>query len=231
MGKIWVGFVGLSRFLHRMLGIIVLPWILLMGVSGFYLNHPDLIDAYLPNQGAPLTLLDQSANRRAANLTAGRAIALRVFGTSGFKLSNNQAYRERAVWRFTGSDGRQVMVDKSSGFFWIDSGGTVVTYDPDGTEVGRKVDYQVKVRQWHALGWISPRFGSWLADITAISMVLFGLTGIFLLLGGRRGRGQAAPEPMLAARLDATARDPVAEAPIMVPRRTPRPKRIKIDKD
>ena len=36
------------RTLHSWLGVVVLPWVIIFGISGFYLNHPDAVRAVLP---------------------------------------------------------------------------------------------------------------------------------------------------------------------------------------
>ena len=61
--------------------------------------------------------------------------------------------------------------------------------------------YEVLHKRLHEQGWLTRTFGTWLADITAAAMVVFGLSGIVLFLvprlrrrqNRRRMRAQSAP--------------------------------------
>ena len=62
------------RSLHAWLGICILPWVVVAGFTGFYMNHGKLILSLLPDSGFDVTQFD--ASPLAKEVTRAQAFAL-----------------------------------------------------------------------------------------------------------------------------------------------------------
>lgn len=223
MGISSFSFLRLLRTIHGWLGFFVLPWIIILGLTGLYLNHSQLVLKYLPNQSYDESEFDKRANPVVATEEAGRGIARQVLGTDAFRLRQTQTYHGRDAWMFQAENGSEVVVDKATGHYWVKTGYTRKTFDPDGRQVDYKFYWGNLFKSLHTRGWASSALGTWLADIAAGAMVVFGLSGFFMFLipklrrrRNRADRGQTPPPP--------------PEAPdLKVERHTPRPKRITLE--
>lgn len=180
------------RSLHGWLGVILLPWIIAIGATGFYLNHARMIlDVIEPEAFEESTLIDwpgaASVNRSAATDIAAQ------YWPQDLPVSepSNVSYHGFDAYEFEHADGT-VIVAQETGHYYVKSDYTRRTFAPDGTEVHSKIYWSTIFKRIHTRGWFDSRFASWLADITAVSMMLFGLTGIVLFWLPRARRFQRA---------------------------------------
>ncbi len=210
--------ISLLKNLHGWLGLVVLPWIILMGLTGLYLNHADLVYKYLPKPGYDEARFDQWPDPTPLNRAEAQAVASSAFpGQKLIPLSQN-TYHGRDVIEFEAETGRAIIAVKT-GHYWVKTRYTRKTYDPKGRLLDTKIYWDSLFRTLHARGWATGWLGTWLADLTAGAMVLFGLTGIILFVASRRGGkggGKGGGKAALGGRLE------VARSNI------PRPKRIKL---
>ncbi|MFT5006522.1 MAG: hypothetical protein ACI8YI_002149, partial [Paracoccaceae bacterium] len=177
----------LLKTLHGWLGFFVMPWIIMIGLTGLYLNHSKLVSGLLPTSAYDEARFDDWQNPQALDQDAAKAVAVGVFPGDNFKLSSKTSYHNRDVHMFDGESGR-VIVAAASGHYWVKTRFTRKTYDPDGRSVDSKIYWGSAFKTLHARGWITSGLGTWLADITAGAMVFFGLSGIFLFLAPKLRR-------------------------------------------
>ena len=78
----------------------------------------------------------------------------------------------------------------ATGHYWVKTDFTRLTHAPDGTLLERKIYWEGIFKRLHVRGWLSGTFGTWIADITAAALVMFGLSGIVLFLVPRLRRRQ-----------------------------------------
>ena len=88
-------------------------------------------------------------------------------------------YHMRSVWTLDVTR-NNLIVDITTGHYWVKTRFQRKTYAPDGTLLHAKTYWGALIKSVHEYGWLDRRFGTWLADITATAMVLFGLSGIYL---------------------------------------------------
>jgi len=210
---------------HGWLGIVVLPLVIVIGLTGLYFNHPEAVKAYLPQQSSGEEQFDDWPNPQPVTQDQAAATAKRMFGAEPYRLRRTDVYHLRPVFIFQTKAGVELVVDKATGYAQVIGRTEQATYDPNGQQVHHSYDYDTLFRSLHQLGWIDGRFGSWLADITAGALVLFGLTGVFMFIGSlfRRKQPDSAP-------IDLTTPTAAAMPVKTVPRTTtPRPQRIKLE--
>jgi uncharacterized iron-regulated membrane protein len=88
-------------------------------------------------------------------------------------------YHDRPSFEVTMLSGK-VIVTRPTGHYFVKTANTRRTYAPDGELLHSKIYWGAMFKRLHRDGWLGGGLGTWLADITSISMVVFGLTGAFL---------------------------------------------------
>ncbi|MBI1172087.1 hypothetical protein GC209_11860 [bacterium] len=186
---------SLDRFLktvHGWLGVLILPWIVMAGLTGFYQNHGDLVEAVLPFaapstdeivalfQSQPVAQVDPAeAAKLAARLLPDLAAAVAPVGFLG-----------RATYQARSPQGRILRIDAATGAYAL-QGDFVTTYHRhDGSLLVRVVNWGKLFVLLHRAGWAGDRFGTWPADLTALALVVFGSSGLYLFLTPRLRRWQ-----------------------------------------
>lgn len=202
--------IRLVKTLHGWLGFFVMPWIIIIGLTGLYLNHSKLILGFLPAASYDEVRFDDWPDNKPLDEAAARAVAIGVFPSDTFKLNKKTSYHKRDVFMLDGESGR-VIITAATGHYWVKTRYKRMTYDPDGRKLDSKIYWGSVFKSLHTRGWLSRGLGSWLADITAGAMVVFGLSGIYLFLA-----------PKLRRRLNKKAQVVVKRTNV------PRPKRIQL---
>jgi hypothetical protein len=179
----------LLKTLHGWLGVIVLPWVILIGLTGLFLNHERLVMGWLEGEGFDEAEFDRWPGAQRLDIAAAQALAEAVLPGQTLTPAKETRYhgREAAVFE---AGGTEVIVALQSGHYWVKTDLTRVTHAPDGTVLETRTYWEGIFKRLHEQGWLTRSFGTWLADITAAAMVLFGLSGIVLFLVPRLRRRQ-----------------------------------------
>ncbi|NBZ87523.1 PepSY-associated TM helix domain-containing protein [Stagnihabitans tardus] len=162
------------KTLHGWLGLFAWPWVVMIALTGLYQNHASAIDPFLP--GAPLTEAQLSA-LPASPVTEVEASALltepepvTVFGRPGWQ----------------GADGRGI--DQATGVRWEPGPWMTLWRDRGGEVIAWRVEWQKLFLRLHRAGWAGENLGTWPADLVALALTLFGLSGLWLFLAPRLRR-------------------------------------------
>lgn len=179
----------LLKTLHGWLGVIVLPWVIIIGLTGLFLNHEGMVLGWLDGQGYDETLFDSWPGAQPVTAEAARVLAEAALPDATFTLDPDTTYHGHEVAIFD-TFGTQVIVALKTGHYWVKTDLRRVTHAPDGSVLDDKTYWGAIFKRLHVRGWLTSTFGTWLADITATAMVVFGLTGIVLFLLPRLRRRQ-----------------------------------------
>lgn len=174
------------RTLHGWLGALILPWIVLAGLTGYYMNHKDAVLRLLPEASVPGPEVFAGLPESAPVATSGEAmvIAAHYRPEASLKLDRDSTYSGRRVWTIdTGDDA--VIVDRETGYVWVRERYRVTAYAANGSKVGTEWRWSKILTSLHTRGWVGSALGRWLADFTALSLVVFGLSGIVLFWAPR----------------------------------------------
>jgi hypothetical protein len=177
------------KTLHGWLGVIVLPWVICIGLTGLFLNHERLVMGWLEGEGYDEAQFDAWPGAQALTMTEAQALAERLQPGQVLTLSEDTRYHGRESARFEAAD-TEVIIALQTGHYWVKTDFTRVTYAPDGTVLEKRTYWENIFKRLHVRGWLTAAFGTWLADITAAAMVVFGLSGIVLFLVPRVRRRQ-----------------------------------------
>lgn len=165
------------RTIHSYLGIIALPWVILFGISGLYLNHPNLISNILPASSYSNT--SEKFTPLETPLTSEQAadIARLYFQDSPMKSIREIEYHGFNSIEFQRESGT-IIVSKETGHYYVKSNFQNVLHSADGVVVDRKIYWNYFLGVFHRTGWFGWSIGTILADITAFALIIFGISGM-----------------------------------------------------
>jgi uncharacterized iron-regulated membrane protein len=201
----------LLKTIHSWLGVLILPWVILAGLTGLYMNHRDLVLSVFPQTSFDPATFDTAPEAQVQDQSSALLIARAAVPDAPLRLLADTSHDHRTV--FTIDAGTQdVIVDAATGFYWIDSRYRTAIFTPDGRRVFSSVKWKKVLSSLHARGWVGSTFGTWLADIAAAALAVFGITGLvlFALPRLRRYRNRRA---RLAFQKASAARADVSPAP------------------
>ena len=156
-----------------------MPWIIMIGITGLYLNHAKTINSIFYGSAFDEALFDTSPIKRKVDKALAQEVAKTVWEAEYSGKVKEDEYHKRAVFIFKGKDTR-LIVSKETGHYWVKSIFTRKTFDPNGQLLDTKIYWGTIFKYIHTDGWIGGGLGSWLADITAAAMVFFGMSGMIL---------------------------------------------------
>lgn len=194
-----MSFERLMKTIHSWLGVLILPWVVAIGFTGLYMNHDDLILSLFPTQHYDTAGFDTSPLARAQDeVSAENIAALLAPGVALIRDEEEDRFRHRDVITFDAGD-FDVVVDRATGFAWTDSRYATRTYAPDGAWLHTRIRWSRVLSSIHERGWVGTALGTWLADITAAALVIFGLSGLvlFAMPRLRRRKNRRAKAAML----------------------------------
>jgi hypothetical protein len=171
----------LLKTLHSWLGLFILPWVIVAGLTGLYMNHEQLILSVLPvgDVGAGQFIAGGTVQTEAS----ARVLAEAMFGDLGSaKRKTNEG---RPAVAFKAEDGSEVLVDLETGHLWQVSRHAVTLHAPDGQVLAWDWRWSKILSSLHRRGWVDSTLGTWLADITASALMVFGTTGLILVASPR----------------------------------------------
>ena len=167
------------RTAHGWLGVVVFPWILVIGLTGIYQNHSKLILGWIGSTDYDESLFVDWPSRAPLALPEALTIAKSVWPDEDVDELNREPYHGLESYVFDKDSGK-IIVTLATGHYYVKTSLTNRLFNPNGVEIHKKI-YWGSVFSWlHEKGWLSNRFGTWLADITAGAMAVFSLTGLFL---------------------------------------------------
>jgi hypothetical protein len=169
-------FLKFLRTAHGWLGIFVMPWVLIMGLTGFYLNHSKMVmSAFQP---AELAESQFEGLRPAAPITLDtvQELAKSIWPARPIKKVWEKEYHGWPAYHVR-IGGELVIQSISTGHYYVKTLYTRRTFGASGELVHSKTYWKKMLKDLHENGWLGGGLGTLLADILSISLILFGLSG------------------------------------------------------
>jgi hypothetical protein len=177
----------LLRSLHTWLGVMILPWVIIAGVTGLYMNHSALVLSVFPVGDIKAPVL----RARALPQTEGSAaeIVKALYPDTRFDDMGGGNQNGRKGFVFA-ADNFEAMVDQETGYVYVKSRYFMSLYSPAGHRVAIKPSWSKILSRLHQDGWVGGAFGSWPADIVAAALMIFGSSGLYLFTAPRLRRAK-----------------------------------------
>jgi len=169
------------RLIHSWLGFFVFPWIIIIGATGFYLNHWQPILNFVQKADYDESLFDLWPASAEVTVDTASRVAAQYWPEEAARIEPDYNYHGRAASRFRKASG-SVIVTKPTGHYFVKTNLSRKTYAPDGTLLHSKIYWGSIFKRLHTDGWLGSGLGTWLADLTSLAMVVFGLSGFTLWL-------------------------------------------------
>jgi hypothetical protein len=174
-------FLRLCRTVHGWLGALVMPWVLIIGSTGFYLNHTQLVlSAIGYSEFSENDLAGASESDVTRQLI--QQVAASVWPDERVLESGFVKYRGRQALALKKDSGLIIIPGPRTNHYFVNTTYTEKTYTIDGKLVHQQYNIKSMLKSLHERGWIGNRLGSWLADIVACAMVFFSLSGLIMWL-------------------------------------------------
>ena len=174
----------LLRTVHTWLGVLILPWVIMAGLTGLYMNHESLVLSIFPDGDVGASQFGPGGAAQTED--SARVLAEGLFGALG--PARFKDYEGRGVVAFKEAEGGSVMVDLATGHVWADDRYVVTLYAPTGEVLASDRRWGRTLLSLHRRGWVGTGLGTWLADITASALMVFGASGLFLFAAPRLRR-------------------------------------------
>jgi hypothetical protein len=169
----------LFRTIHGWLGVLMLPWIVAIGFTGFYLNHPRAVLAFAGEDTLDAKALPPLPASVVVDEAYALAVVARYWPQDIATTIADGAYHGMPSYLIDTTD-RQVIVAKSSGYIFAKTDYTRRTYAPDGRLVDTKYYWKRVFKEFHVRGWLGKAAGTFLADAVSFALIAFGLSGLYM---------------------------------------------------
>lgn len=170
---------SLLRTVHGWLGILVVPWIIIIGATGFYLNHSRMVLSLFETPPYDERQFEDWPGARPVTENDAARVAAGVWPSEAVVSEKNSSYHKRAAQIFKKPSG-QIIVVLKTGHYFTKTRFVRKTFAPDGTQLHKRIYWGNIFKQMHTDGWLGGKLGSWFADITSLTMIVFGITGIVI---------------------------------------------------
>jgi hypothetical protein len=167
------------RTIHSWLGAFVMPWVVVIGLTGFYLNHPKAFDGLIGIGGMDESGLGELKPDAPVTPESVHAFAKTVWPDEPIQEMGRGTFRD---WPsiIAKKDRGLIIVSVRTGHYYLKSEDGLRTYAPGGELLHTEYNWERVLRGLHERGWFGQAMGTWFADIVALAMVFFGLSGLFM---------------------------------------------------
>jgi hypothetical protein len=172
-------FLRICRTIHSWLGALVMPWVLIIGATGFYLNHSQMVLKLIGYAELLESDLDGSL-KLAVTPDLAQNIAASVWTQEPVLESGFMKYRGEKSLAIKKASGMIIIPGPSSNHYFVRTNWKESTFNMDGKLVHQQYNLKPILKSLHERGWLGSTFGTWFADAVAVAMVFFGFSGMIM---------------------------------------------------
>jgi len=175
----WFAFLRWCRTIHSWLGVLILPWVIVIALTGFYINHPQGFHSLLGYQDITSAELSNLQPVQ-VNQQLVETIVKANWPSEELLGQGQSRYRNRQMFAISKPSGTIYIPIPATNIYFVREGMRERIVGIDGTQFRDQLPYPQMFRVLHEQGWLSSTFGTFFADLVALAMVLFGFTGLLM---------------------------------------------------
>lgn len=165
------------RSYHKWLGLLLFPWVIIYGVTGFYMNHPALVLSVFPADRLDEKIVEDAVGRFAQPEQL-RAWLLAQSHADNLRAIREEMYHGHNAWIVTLRDEREIILFKNSTQHIEKSVYSRILLAQDSEVLDRRIYWRRILEEFHKRGLVASPWGPLLADVFAAILVMFGISGI-----------------------------------------------------
>ena len=169
-------FLRTLRTIHGWLGIFVVPWVLIMGLTGFYMNHSKMVLSLFQQKEFSESQFEKFQPPTTITRDTARILAESVWPKQSIKKIWKKDYHGRSSFYVRKATGL-VILSIPTGHYYLKTRYTRRTFSPKGELVHKKIYWGRIFKDLHETGWLGGGMGTLLADIISIALIFFGVSG------------------------------------------------------
>jgi hypothetical protein len=173
------GLLQACRSIHGWLGVFVMPWVVIIGATGFYLNHGRIFTPLFEQNHFSESQLEQIEPPTPVTREVARLLGEKLWSEDPIKKISRKSYHGRPSYFVKKAQGN-IIISIPTGHYYLKTRYTRRTYSRGGEMLHAKIYWKRLLKDIHETGWLGGGLGTWLADTVAIAMMVFGFTGIFM---------------------------------------------------
>jgi hypothetical protein len=166
------------KIIHGWMGVLVLPWVIIFGLTGFFLNHQHLLGEW-PDADLLQQALPQDAAGRLASQDQVEGWLKSIRPGVEIKSMQQGDLNGSLAWQVEIVGGTITAPVNSSSYFEV-TPMQVRLFDAQGDVVRRDINWKRISRELHVHGWLSDAPGTLIADAFSFILVGFGISGLAL---------------------------------------------------
>jgi len=169
-------FLRIVRSVHGWVGILILPWVIIMGLTGIYMNHSKAVLSLFPSQKYSESQFDDFHPLVPITETTALELASAVWPDQPVKKIWQKNYSGRPSY-LVRKKGGLIVLSIPTGHHYIKTRYYRWTFSPDGQLLHHKLYWGRVFKDLHQTGWLGGALGTFWADMVSIALIVFGLTG------------------------------------------------------
>lgn len=170
---------SVCRSVHGWLGVFVMPWVLIIGATGFYLNHASLFRPLFQQAAFSEVAFDRVTPPQPITRKTAQRLGEKLWPDQPIQRITRKSYHGRKSYFVRKARGN-IILSIPTGHYYLRTRFTRLTFAPDGQLLHSKFYWGRVLKDLHETGWVGRGLGTWLADIVAAAMMVFGSTGMFM---------------------------------------------------
>jgi len=167
------------RTVHSWLGIALFPWVVIIGITGVYLNHYKALYPLIVQEEFLEGDFTGQALTYDMALQQIKDIALKDWPNQKiFKIWREPYHQKMSIYAKMTSG--LLILSLPTGHYYHKTRYIRETFAPDGELLHTKYYFGAIFKDFHRSGWLGGKLGTWIADIVGTIMVVFGITGLIV---------------------------------------------------
>lgn len=167
------------RAVHKWMGLLLFPWVIIYGLTGLYMNHGKMVLSLFPADHISEAITEDAPGLRADAEAAKAWLRAQPFAPDSKSLKEG-VYYGRPAWFIALGGNTEVVAFRNSAQYVVRAPYHRTLYGADGAVQETRYYWDRILGDFHKRGFVASPFGSFLADAFSVILIGFGLSGLLV---------------------------------------------------